>query len=467
MINNFESAGHIDFKEVVLINNQLKTIDVSDYISEISLQEDILSPVMHGQILFIDARNLIKEFDIIGEEFIYLKLVTPTSDSPIEKMFRIYGITNRILLNDKSTQSYVVNIVSAEAIQNVINPIFKTYEGKVSDVVVNIFREFLTLKRHPINTGNGYNFVENGTELFATPTLNQIKFVSPGWTPIKCINWCASKSMPEKGKACNYLFFETNKAFMFTNLELLFNINVESPDSNIGTYVYNINNLDLKRDPNVRLFNIHDLTITKNFNHLDNYNKGYYGNRLMSLDIINKQIRNTDYLTTRNYDDYIHTDGSRTSPFFKENSAVSTLNDIKFNPIHPGLHDIQQNANERMPEIYGNRKTNILELNQLKLEIFVPGRTDIEVGRMLNLMYPDVSPKGSSDRSKSNEDTKYSGSYLITAINHKFNQQTHMMSMEIVKDGLNVANEKTQTNNKPAEPNEISNETSSYYTPGS
>ena len=207
MINNFESAGNIDFKEVVLINSQLKTIDVSDYISEISLQEDILSPVMHGQILFIDARNLIKEFDIIGEEFIYLKVVTPTSDSPIEKMFRIYGITNRILLNDKSTQSYVVNIVSAEAIQNVINPIFKTYEGKVSDVVVNIFKEFLTLKRHPIKTGNGYDFIENGTELFATPTLNQIKFVSPGWTPIKCINWCASKSIPEKGKACNYLFF--------------------------------------------------------------------------------------------------------------------------------------------------------------------------------------------------------------------------------------------------------------------
>lgn len=467
MINNFESAGNIDFKEVVLINSQLKTIDVSDYISEISLQEDILSPVMHGQILFIDARNLIKEFDIIGEEFIYLKVVTPTSDSPIEKMFRIYGITNRILLNDKSTQSYVVNIVSAEAIQNVINPIFKTYEGKVSDVVVNIFKEFLTLKRHPIKTGNGYDFIENGTELFATPTLNQIKFVSPGWTPIKCINWCASKSIPEKGKACNYLFFETNKAFMFTNLELLFNINVESPNSSIGTYVYNINNLDIIRDPNVKLFNIHDLTITKNFNHLDNYNKGYYGNRLMSLDIINKQIRNTDYLTTKNYDDYIHTDGSKTSPFFKENSAVSTLNDIKFNPIHPGLHDIQQNANERMPEIYGNRKTNILELNQLKLEIFVPGRTDIEVGRMLNLMYPDVSPKGSSDRNKSNEDIKYSGSYLITAINHKFNQQTHMMSMEIVKDGLNVANENTQTINKPAEPNEISNESSSYYTPGS
>jgi len=467
MNNNFESAGHVEFKEVVLINSQLETLDVTDYISEISLREDILSPVMHGQILFIDARNLIKEFNIVGEEFIYIKVVTPTSDSPIEKAFRIYGIENRILINDKATQSYVVNIISAEAIQSVINPIFKTYQGKVSDVVANIFQEFLTLKRHPIHTGNGYNFVENGTELFISPTLNNIKFVSPGWTPIKCINWCASKSIPEEGKACNYLFFETNKAFMFTNLEKLFNVNVETPSSSIGTYVYNINNLDIKRDPNVRLFNINDLTIIRNFDHLDNYNKGYFANRLMSLDIINKQIRNTDYLTTKNYNNYTHTDGLKTSPFFKENSPVSTLSDIKFNPIHPGLHDIEQNANERMPEIYGNRKTNILELNQLKLEIFVPGRTDIEVGRMLNLSYPDVSPKGIVDKNKPNEDTKYSGSYLITAINHKFNQQSHMMSMEIIKDGINTQEPNIKSSKKPAEPNEISNESSSYYTPGS
>jgi hypothetical protein len=432
----FDSAGNIEFKEVVLMNSTMKTLDVSDYVSEITIQEDILSPVMHGKILFVDSRNLIKEFDIIGEEFIYLKLETPTSNSAIEKVFRIYGIENRMFLNDKGTQSYVANFVSAEAIQNAVNPLFRTFEGKISNVVTDIFTEFLKLRRHPVKGGNGYNFVENGTELFVYPTLNDVKFVSPGWTPFKCINWCASKSIPEKGKASNYLFFETNKAFMFTNLEVLFDVNDKDSSSNIGTYTYKIANLDQKVNPNKNLFKIQDLVIKNNFNHLDNYNDGYFGNRLLSLDIINKTVRNTDYITSQNYDNYIHTDGLKTIPFFKDNSAVSTLSDIKFNPIHPGLHNIDSNANEKMPTIYGNRKTNMLDLNQMKLEIFVPGRTDIEVGRMLKLIYPDASPRGTADKSKENEDKKYTGSYLITAINHKFNQSTHMMSMEIVKDGF-------------------------------
>ena len=97
----------------------------------------------------------------------------------------------------------------------------------------------------------------------------------------------------------------------------------------------------------------------------------------------------------------------------------------------------QDNVNERMPDIYGNRKSNLLEMNQLKLELFVAGRTDIEVGRILKLNYPDVSPRGTEDQSSENLDKKYSGNYLITAINHKINTQSHMMSMEIVKDGLN------------------------------
>ena len=58
----FEKAGSVAYKEVLLINSTLKSIDVLDYMSEINIQEDIFSPVMHGRMLFIDSRNLIKEF---------------------------------------------------------------------------------------------------------------------------------------------------------------------------------------------------------------------------------------------------------------------------------------------------------------------------------------------------------------------------------------------------------------------
>lgn len=442
----FENAGSVEFKELVLINSSLQSISVLDYMSEFTLQEDIFSPVMHGKMLFIDSRNLIKEFNIIGEEYLYVKFNTPTSDIPIEKLFRIYSITDRQLVNDKATQTYIAHFVSVESIQNTINPIFRTFNGKVSDVVIDIFLEFLKTKRNPVKNNNEYQFVDNASEFFVVPTSNNVKFVSPGWTPFKCINWCASKSIPESGKACSFLFFETNKAFMFTNLETLFNVNNNVPESSIGTYVYNINALDKNKNTNKKLLNINDLKIMKNFNYIENYTNGYYGNRLLSLDFINKTVRNTDYKTPERYDDYIHSEGKNTQPFFAINTPLSTLSDISFNPIHPGLHttksamgehfDFQDNANEKMPEIHGNRKSNLIELNQLKLEIFVAGRTDIEVGRMLKIIYPDVSPKGTNDTASENEDSRYTGNYLITAITHKLNQQTHMMSMEVVKDGV-------------------------------
>lgn len=432
-----ESSGSVDIKELVLISSDMKAIDVLDYLSEINLFEDIYKPTMHGSMLFIDSRNLFKEFNIVGEEYLYINFVTPQSKVNIEKLFRIYGVKDRQLLNDKASQSYVLEFVSVESIQNTINPLFRTFSGKISDVVINIFNEFLKINRNPIKENNGYNFVDNASEFFVIPTLNDVKFVSPGWSPFKCINWCASKAIPESGDACNFLFFETNKAFMFINLETLFDINVKDPATSIGTYSYNVNAFKKNQDPNIKIFNINDLIIKKNFNHLESYSNGYYGNRLLSLNIRNKQVTLTDYDTINRYENYVHTEGDKTTPFFKTNTARTTLSDIKFNPIHPGLHNIEGNANERMPDIYGNRKANLLEMNQLKLEIFVPGRTDIEVGRMLKLNYPDVSPRGTEDQSSENLDKKYSGNYLITAINHKINTQSHMMSMEIVKDGLN------------------------------
>lgn len=445
----FETAGSVEIQELTLLNGSLKSIDVLDYMSEINLMEDLFTPTMHGTMLFVDSRNLIKEFNLIGEEYFFLKFRTPTSDSIIEKFFRIYSITDRKIINDKGTQSYILNFVSAETIMNEINPLFRTFKGKISDIVTNIFIEFLKIKRSPVKKNNQLAFPDNATELIVLPTENEAKFVSPGWSPFKCINWCASKAIPEFGKACNYLFFETNKAFMFINLETLFDKNNKSTSA--GTYSYNINNFNVDKNPNEKLFNINDLKIVKNFNQLDNYNNGYYGNRLLSLNIKNKQVTNTDYRTTQRYQDYTHTDKDLTQPFFAKETPFSTLSDIKFNPIHPGIHGsipentssftssftpFEDNVNERMPEIYGNRKTNMMELNQFKINLFVPGRSDIEVGRMIKLLYPDISPKGESDATSENLDRAYSGNYLITAINHKINSQSHMMSMEIVKDGI-------------------------------
>ena len=91
-----------------------------------------------------------------------------------------------------------------------------------------------------------------------------------------------------------------------------------------------------------------------------------------------------------------------------------------------------------MDTIYGNRLSSLIELTNIKMEITVPGRTDVEVGRLLYFDYPPIKPRDETDKSTNDSDKLYSGYYMITAIHHKVNKNEHTMTMEIVKDSLYV-----------------------------
>ena len=169
---------------------------------------------------------------------------------------------------------------------------------------------------------------------------------------------------------------------------------------------------------------------------MQNYQSGYLANRLITLDVKNKIYQSTDYDAVEEFKNYTHTE-ENARPLFDTSSDRSPLSDIRFSPVHPGLFEgVDKNANERAPDIHGNRKSNLRELDNFKINLIVPGRTDVEVGRMLKFIFPDVSPKSEKDSSKPVDDKFYSGFYLITALRHKITLQTHFMSMEIIKDSL-------------------------------
>jgi hypothetical protein len=94
-----------------------------------------------------------------------------------------------------------------------------------------------------------------------------------------------------------------------------------------------------------------------------------------------------------------------------------------------------------MDQIYGNRKSSLLELTNIRMNITVPGRTDAEVGRLLYFEYPSLGAKEESDTGSTAQDKLYSGYYIITAIHHKVNKNEHTMTMEVIKDSLYVDKE--------------------------
>ena len=95
--NTLEYAGQIDIHQLKLISSTSgQIIDLDDYLIELNIFEDIFSNFLYGQIMLADSRNLISILPIIGEEYLLLKMSTPSLDSSFDKTFRIYSITASI-----------------------------------------------------------------------------------------------------------------------------------------------------------------------------------------------------------------------------------------------------------------------------------------------------------------------------------------------------------------------------------
>lgn len=438
-----QKAGDVIIEQLKLISSTNVIYDLSEFLIELNLYEDIFSNYLTGSMVLSDSRNLLDLVPIIGEEYLVLKFTTPSFPISVQKTFRIYKATDRQVVRDKNTQTYALHFASIELFFDILLPLFTPFEGKIDDVVGGIFNSYIAGNRN-FQVGEASDEIkeiESVTSLnIKTGVGNSVKFISPGWTPFKCINWLASKSIPFGSVAKNFLFFESNKGFYFTSAETLF----READS-IGTYSISaagIRESDNQPDLDREYFLAKDVDMVDTTDHVKNYTNGYLANRLITLDVYNKEYAVIDYDYVSEYKKQYHSSGIASKPVFTEGTLRNAATNISFYPVNPRLFQtsiteyFKDNINEKMKDIHGNRKSSLLDLTNLRMNISVPGRTDVEVGRMLYFSYPAVSPSDNSDASEAQEDSNYSGNYLITAIRHKVSKLNHTMVMEIVKDSL-------------------------------
>ena len=446
--DSIQKAGSVKISELKLISSNNTVWDLTEFLIELNIFEDIFSNYLYGNIVLSDSRNLIEHVPIIGEEYLIVKVITPSFTTSIQKTFRIFKTSDRSIVRDNNTQIFTLHFASIELFYDILLPLYVPFEGNITDVAGEIFNNYIASNRdyQYSELSDQLKEIESVTPMIAfNETANKVKFVSPGWTPFKCLNWLASKAIPKNDKAKNYLFFESNKAFCFGSIEHIYKTAVQD-EQTIGTYSISAANIRDGADTpdiNREFFIAKDVDMIENTDHVKNYTNGYLANRLITLDVYNKEYKITDYDYVKEYKKQFHTSGSGPTsiPVFTQDSLRNFATNVGFYPVNPKLHeDFKDNVNEKMWEIYGNRKSSLLDLTNIKMHITVPGRTDVEIGRVLYFSYPSLGAKTSANDSNK-EDKNYSGYYLITAIHHKINKIDHSMRMEIVKDSLYVTPE--------------------------
>jgi hypothetical protein len=423
-MEKLEFIGQVSFRKLVLSSAiSGEEIDITNMVMEMNIYEDIFSNYITGTITISDSLDLIHNLPIVGEEKLELEYKTPTMDENIglvKSRFFVHKVTDKTLTKE-NTQVYIIHFMAEEGYTDLHQRIGRAYKGQYSETVKRLFSEADALGASP----------EAIKKLRVDETENAFKFVVPGWSPMKCINWVASRSISRAYKTANYVFYQDVFKYNFVSIDALID---QTPYIKYISKTVNIRTLESSSSlkgvgglPNK--YNIvRDSSNDVVFDVADRMINGMYAGKLVSYDIMSKKVNIQSYDYFNEFDKSKHLNPyPMSSPKFLRNPNSY----VTYYPMHYYMHDEFDTDNPGAWVL--QRRVLMTAIESYKSELIVAGRTDIHVGQVIEYDFNTVRAHATSEDAV---ETLHTGKYLITAINHRFSSGEHEMILSITKDSI-------------------------------
>lgn len=404
-----QSAGEV-ITETIEITSRGRKIDIKAFVVQTVIYEDMFNNVMTGHLTILDAANFITQLPISGIETVTLSFRTPGfKNERIKKTFYITAVSERSITEKE--QGYVLNLISEEALVDNTSFISKKFSGKSDEVVKQVFTEYLA----------------KGKQLIAEKQTTDVALVSPYWSPLKVINWIANRSYRE---VPNTLFYEGNKFFHYKSVDY-----IVKTEKTFATYSYTpANTVETYKNFVDKYYSINKIGGIQFLDVFKAQDSGYYASNLVTHDIGLKQYKELNYDFYNNKSNIVSLETGKNTQLFPSN--------IPRNPYSMKTVRTKQYAmfDEMLDPKYENwvlqRNSLLYEMGNLRFTIEVPGRTDIEVGKIIECLIPKSLAKPDGAKLEDYLDPYLSGRYLITSIRHQFTLNNHEMILELAKDSF-------------------------------
>lgn len=417
--NNIAQAGDVKFTDVSIITSKGFTQDITAQITNIEIYESIHAPFIVGKLTVLDSQSFSSLLPLIGEEQIYISIITPGFDDKhsITGRFTIYKMDDKVNVKERTT-SYTLYFISREAVIDLNHKISKVFTGEIHTIVDSILKTDIGFKTDkPCNI---------------EPTKNKTKYISNFWSPLKNIKYITEQALSDNDSA-SFVFFENKYGFNFISLDALYSeanppINVfrwDNYTSEISSTGGSVRALtkDYER--------ILEFQVQKPYDYIDRLKSGMYGSEIIYYDILTKQYVHKTY--TPNWEK----NENHLNPYPVWSSAVIAR------PKAVLIHDKQYYNNfDGFGSEPSNTKTiqkraaSLAMADAYKCEISVYGRTDYAAGQKIYLEVPKRKQISSEDNDYI--DRIMSGYYIIGSILHDVNRQEHKCTMEIIKESYQV-----------------------------
>ena len=452
MAEGLTGAGDFELEVLDLVTVAGMRIDLKASCIGITIFEDMFSLALTGTIAISDSFNLPSHGPILGQEYLYLKIRTPTFPDQetttidfSQNVFLVHSISTRKPLAE-GVQGYVLSFASQELVKNQRLKVTQSLTGSWSDLVEKMIRE--------------QKYLNTTKNVLIERTAGVKRFVAPNIRPFDVVVLATKQAIAQTGGEPTFLFYETFEGFNFRSLASLYN---QQPSFLFKTVQTGSNPpAGRKSDIAKQLETIHDYEIVNNNDTLVGYRAGMYGSRLISHDIINKTYTTKVYNYHDNFAKEPHIVSGTTAarneyPFISElyvnqEGRVSDFPGRTF--VMPETNNSEDGEVDALHVTTANttpfsaykpkswlqrRNSQMLQLeNALNINLRVHGNTMIKTGDIVTVEIPYV--QATSVKKEEPFDKFYNGPFLIKRIRHDFSMtqspQKHVMYMSLVKDSL-------------------------------
>ena len=394
-----------------------------------------------GSIIIGDTNNVVSLLPIVGQEYLTLKLETPTfldrdgidfTESP----FAVNRVNLRKEVNSGG-QLYELEFVSQELLKNLQKKVSKSYsqrKGNVGEIVFDLLS----------------NSIQTTKKVFIEPTTGNRRYITPNSNPFTVIKKLTSEAVSKKSSSPHYLFFENKNGIHFRSLQSLYNQEVSDAfhvgDKGFDEKVTGNDSESGKLIQNYKRVLAYEVK-TNNDLVFDSMS-GILGGRVISHDIFKKNysVKNYNYFNDGDFGKHTRLDDAsrlyNKDRFESKNFANSltlvvptskTSKDLDAQYVTKDKLNGQSDAT-RIDEIVLQRQQRILEYTGgLTIQMVIHGRTSITAGDLIHVFVPSLG-----DDEIDNE--LYTGIYLVTKLRHTFDARIkqHEITMEVARDGLPV-----------------------------
>tara|TARA_R110002074_G_scaffold103191_5_gene222850 strand:+ start:399 stop:2396 length:1998 start_codon:yes stop_codon:yes gene_type:complete len=451
--NEIKRAGDFTVDDCRLILSSGIELDISGVLLEVQLYESIDTSAVTGTVSFANTDGLSNSGPIIGQEYLKLKIRTPTftnEENIIDFSENVLHVTNVTVsqIGNKG-ELILMNVITSEAVRNQGAVVSRSVEGTYDEFVRALLKNDLKCTK----------------KLDIESAAGRRKYVLPNTNPFDLIKIFRRKAVSAATNSPTYVFFENFRGYHFKTLEKMYG---QEPvmtyfESSFGVDTGDKTQENPKKRLERELSTIQAASIVNRKDTLVNMSLGALSSELTTFDVVTKQFNGGNgpetpfvynYFDDRknekhinDFDKEVTGDNPIYSEVTSENKRISDSVPVDFlsftatSDEKDTLHQPDDGSLSYEPiktnEWLQRRRSFMVNLHSgIGLNLRVNGNTKVGAGDIVivNLRSPLINREAKRD----SKDRYFRGNFLVTKIEHTFKLagSKHEMQMTVMKDSM-------------------------------